>query len=230
VRSVAIVAFVTVLIATAIVVERGWWNRPDGSRYPIWGVDVSHHQGEIDWPRVAGTPIAFAYVKATEGADLSDPRFRENWQRARAAGLRVGAYHFFSFCRPAEAQAAHFIATVPQDQAALPPALDVELGGSCATIPPIDDVRRALHLWLELVARQSGRTPIVYVTREAYDLFLRNGGFDEAIWIRDIWHEPDRRSLPFAIWQFQAHAHVAGIQGPVDLDAFAGDAAAFARW
>ncbi len=48
--------------------------------------------------------LRFAYVKATEGGDWTDPRFEKNWREARRAGLRVGAYHFFSFCRPAAAR------------------------------------------------------------------------------------------------------------------------------
>jgi lysozyme len=223
-----VVALAIVLGAAVIaVIRRGGWVDPNDARYPIRGVDVSHHQGEIDWSRVAQERIAFSYVKATEGADLTDSRFAENWRAARASGLRVGAYHFFSLCRPAREQAARFLATVPRDDHALPPALDVELGGNCASIPPVEDVRRALHAWLDIVARASGARPIVYVTREAYDLFLRDAGFGEPIWIRDLWREPEQ---PFVLWQFRARGRVAGIRGPVDLDTFAGGREAFAHW
>lgn len=227
---IALAGLLALFIVGWLAVELGWWNRPDRSRYPCFGVDVSHHQGDIDWPRVRADSIVFAYVKATEGADFVDPRFVENWRGAHAAHLRVGAYHFFSFCRSPEEQAEHFLATVPQDRSALPAVLDVELGGSCASMPPVEEVRRALHRWLEIVARRSGRRPMVYVTREAYARFVREAGFGEAIWIRDIWREPDRRELPFTLWQFQARARVDGVEGPVDLDAFAGNGATFARW
>src|SRR5689334_22820411 len=63
--------------------SRGWWrmNYPDPERFPVRGIDVSHHQGLIDWPTVAGEPhLAFVYVKATEGGDWTDPRFAENWR------------------------------------------------------------------------------------------------------------------------------------------------------
>jgi len=103
---------------------RGWWrmNHPSPARYPVWGVDVSHHQGEIDWAAVAKVQqIGFAYVKATEGGDWIDPRFTANWQAARRAGLRVGGYHFFTFCRPALEQARHFLDVLPKEPTRCPP-------------------------------------------------------------------------------------------------------------
>jgi lysozyme len=62
----------------------GWYGwlpryRPDLREGESYGVDVSSHQGTIDWDRVAADDIEFAYVKATEGGDLVDARFDRNW-------------------------------------------------------------------------------------------------------------------------------------------------------
>jgi hypothetical protein len=82
---------------------------------PLWsnviGVDVSNHQGEIDWSALAGSNVAFAYIKATEGGDFRDRRFQLNWDGAKRAGLARGAYHFFTQCRSGAEQARNFIAT-----------------------------------------------------------------------------------------------------------------------
>ena len=78
---------------------------PDRGKYPVRGIDVSHHQGPIDWQRVAADDVAFAVIKATEGGDHVDDAFATNLREARAAGLAVGAYHFFTFCRPGGDQA-----------------------------------------------------------------------------------------------------------------------------
>src|SRR6476620_6575337 len=86
---------------------------------PLWygviGIDVSNHQGDIDWSALAGSNVAFAYIKATEGGDFRDKRFQLNWEGAKKAGITRGAYHFFTQCRPGAEQAKNFIATVPRE-------------------------------------------------------------------------------------------------------------------
>jgi lysozyme len=59
----------------------GFWipNEPSRAKYPIRGIDVSHHQGGIDWLAVKASNTRFAYIKATEGASFRDPKFSENW-------------------------------------------------------------------------------------------------------------------------------------------------------
>ncbi len=65
----------------------------EGERY---GIDVSGHQGLIDWRAVAADDIDFAYIKASEGGDFVDDMFARNWREAAAAGVDRGAYHFFT--------------------------------------------------------------------------------------------------------------------------------------
>src|SRR5262245_12494312 len=83
---------------------RTFWFGPDLARFPVHGIDVSHHQGAIDWAQVKASGQTFAFIKATEGADFRDKRFSENWRQARAEGLVTGAYHYFTFCSPGVAQ------------------------------------------------------------------------------------------------------------------------------
>lgn len=64
--------------------------------YPVQGFDVSHHQENINWKNI--TPkFQFVYLKATEGGDYKDPKFQENWLKAREHGFHVGAYHFIVY-------------------------------------------------------------------------------------------------------------------------------------
>jgi lysozyme len=60
----------------------------------VLGIDVSHHNGEVDWFAVARSDVKFAYVKATDGHGFVDPRFGQSWAQMREAGLLRGAYHF----------------------------------------------------------------------------------------------------------------------------------------
>ena len=108
--------------------------------YSVTGVDVSNHQGDIDWPALARNNVAFAYIKATEGGDFRDRRFQFNWEGAKKAGIARGAYHYFTQCRPGIEQAHNFIATVPRGQGALPPVIDAEHMDPCHTGRQISNV------------------------------------------------------------------------------------------
>src|ERR1700749_3727981 len=68
---------------------------PESIAYPVRGIDISHHQGAIDWRRIAEQNIRFAWLKASEGAGWADPTFADHLSNAHAAGLAVGAYHYF---------------------------------------------------------------------------------------------------------------------------------------
>jgi lysozyme len=215
-------SFATAALVAAFAVNAGWWTPyPRAARrYETWGIDVSHHQGAIDWPRVATTPrLRFAYVKATEGGDFVDHAFARNWAEARRAGLRVGAYHFFNLCRPGAEQARHFLAVVPREPDALPPALDLELGGPCRTPPRREDVAREVAAWMAEVERGVEQRPVVYVTRESYDRFVRGQPPPGPLWVRAALGEPALDpGHAWTLWQFWPRGRVAGIAGPVDLD------------
>lgn len=209
--------------------QHGWlrFNYPSPSRYPFAGVDVSHHRGDIDWAAARADGIAFAYIKATEGGDFVDSRFKTNWDRARAAGLAVGAYHFFTFCRDGASQASNFLDTVPRAVDALPPAVDLEFGGNCSKVPGSDEIFKELRAFLDPVRSATGREPVLYITREFFDAYLKNAPAELAsspLWVRDIYRHPrwlGNRS--WAVWQYANKGRVQGISGLVDLDVFQGE-------
>ncbi|PTE07257.1 glycoside hydrolase family 25 protein [Mesorhizobium helmanticense] len=192
---------------------------PDRDRFPVRGIDVSHHQGKIDWQRVAADDVAFAVIKATEGGDHVDDAFATNLSEARAAGLAVGAYHFFTFCRPGADQARNFISIVPRDQPLLPPVVDVEFGGNCPQRPSPEQLQAELSAFLGPVEAAFGKTAIVYVTDEAARIYA------EQIAARPHW----RRSLAlrpshdnWIYWQYHDKGRVDGIVGDVDLNVLQG--------
>ena len=63
-------------------------------------IDVSHHNGAIDWPAVAGAGIALAFIKATQGVGFVDPTFERNRNAAMAAGILAVPYHFLDTSDP----------------------------------------------------------------------------------------------------------------------------------
>jgi lysozyme len=193
---------------------------PDRSRFPIRGIDVSQHQGAIDWQRVAADDVQFAVIKATEGGDHVDKNFAANFAAARQAGLAVGAYHFFTFCRPGAEQAANFLATVPRDQPVLPPVVDIEYGGNCAARPTIDELNKQLMAFLVPVEAAFGRQAVLYLSGGAendYGPQLPK----RALWVRQLaWYPGDDQ---WTYWQYHDRGRVAGIDGDVDLNVLKGD-------
>jgi lysozyme len=232
--SLLILLAVAAVIAAEQAFEHGWvrFNYPSRDRYPVSGVDVSHHQGEIDWAAVHAEGVVFAYVKATEGGDFVDPRFQVSWARARAAGLAVGAYHFFTFCRDGASQARNFLAAVPVAADALPPAVDLEFGGNCDRSPDWRRLSLELASFLALVRAAHGREPLLYMTHELYDAYRRNAGDPfraSPLWVRDVFRSPRwLAGRPWTMWQYASNGRVKGIRGPVDLNVFQGGAAAWA--
>ena len=198
----------------------GWryaiqWG-PSEKTYPVQGIDVSHHQGRIDWSSLPGQGVRFAYIKASEGEQYRDSRFQENWQGASSAGLARGAYHFFSFCRPGAAQAANFIATVPARQPMLPPVVDVEMGGNCATLPSKAALITQLTIFIRMVEAHFGQPVTLYMTRECDEAYGLSAQIPRRLWLRRLVLEPRWSPRPWSIWQASNFRHLRGITGRVD--------------
>ncbi len=211
------------------------WAGPGPWQYPVHGVDVSRYQGDIDWGRVRSSGVAFAFLKATEGGDYVDDHFSANWQAARRAGLWRGAYHYFYFCRPASQQAAWFITHVPRDAAALPAVLDLEWNHrsrTCPFRPDAETVRSEARVFLDTLTRYYGKRPVIYSTMDFFqenELWKIQG---YPFWLRSVAGHPsdtypDQR---WAFWQYTGTGLVAGIDGPTDLNVFAGTPSQLSAW
>lgn len=210
-----------------------WFVTPSEDSFPVRGVDVSHHQGQIDWPTLRDQGISFAYIKATEGVSLTDPRFADNWAGARAAGVRYGAYHFFSPTVPAADQARHFIATVPRDSGALPPVLDVEY----PALPSEAEraaIRAEILTWLDIVEAHYDQRPVIYTTYETYDAYIINAFDAWPLWIRSIFAPPTLLTgRVWTFWQYNPRGRLKGYSGPerfIDLSVFGDCQESFRRF
>jgi len=188
----------------------------------------SHHQGPIDWGPLAPNATRFTYIKATEGGDWTDSKFTLNWEQARAIGLPRGAYHFYTLCRPVDDQIAHIIATVPKEPDTLPIAIDLEFGGNCKGRPSIEQFQADLIKLLKELETHYGHRPILYLTRE-FDEFYMKGAFEnERYWLRSIIRhsiirQPASNWRPWLFWQYHNKGRRDGVTGPVDLNAFNGN-------
>jgi GH25 family lysozyme M1 (1,4-beta-N-acetylmuramidase) len=141
--------------------------------YSVTGIDVSSHQGNVDWAKVAAAGTDFAYVKATEGGTYVNPYLDQQYGGAKAAGLYVGAY---SFARPdgdplTAAAAFWNNSRYAKDGRTLPLMVDIEwpykLNGSyVAPYPCYGKTPAQMVTWLKSfvgdLQRRSGRATMIY--------------------------------------------------------------------
>jgi lysozyme len=191
----------------------------------VRGIDVSHHNGDINWPGIASAGIKFCYVKATEGSGVKDIRFHEYYDASKAARLLSGAYHFFRPGVDAEAQAETFLHVVPELTAGdLPPALDVEIDDGQTAHGILDGVQQ----WLEAVENVLGHRPIIYTSRGFWNAITAASArfSDYMLWVAHYTTASSPR-LPagfsdYVIWQFTEQGRISGVDGNFDLDRFNG--------
>ena len=211
------------------------WTGTRPWRYPIHGIDVSKYQGEINWGEAGQNGVSFAFIKATEGGDHLDENFSQNWAAAGRAGVLRGAYHFYYFCRTAREQANWFIRNVPLDEKALPPVLDMEWNNTsrtCRLHPSPAKVRSEMRVYLTRVTGHYGKRPVIYVTPNFYreNQLWRIKGYD--FWLRTVAGHPMEiyPGRTWTFWQYSSTGQVPGIEGNVDINAFAGTIAGWQDW
>ncbi len=225
---VVITVLMGIFLAVCVAYTQGLWrmNNPSLATYPVRGIDVSHHQGEIDWPTVSKDQVQFVYVKATEGADFKDPAFLENWEGVYRNGMQVGAYHFFTLCKSGAEQAQNFTETIPPMTEApdvfelLPPAIDLEFAGNCLARPAKEDFAKELGIFIAVTQEHFHKTPVLYTTAAFYTRYLKDTDFESSpLWVRDVWGRPTAAQFQTMVfWQYAENGRVRGIKGPVDLN------------
>ncbi len=203
-------------------------------------IDVSHHNGAVDWPAVAGAGIALAFIKATQGVGFVDPAFERNRKAAVNAGILVVPYHFLDTSDP-DRQAEHFLSMTDLGTAQ-PAMLDWE---TAATLAAVVAIGRA-------VAEIIGRDPVAYYgfaqLREAspdltrwplmlpeYPRDMRPGHYLSLV------QRPPRLpsgrpsawsggARPYDFHQYTPAGRVAGIATPVDRSVWVGTLADLKAW
>ncbi len=197
---------------------------PEG--YEIHGIDISHHQGKINWQElkdkgfIDGYPIRFVMIKATEGASRIDANFRSNFHNAREYGFTRGAYHFYSVHSPAKAQAEFFIRHVKLENGDLPPVLDVEHKPSNQTD---EEFKESIQLWLNMVEFHYGVKPIIYTYYKFKTRYLDDDIFDQyPYWIAHYYVDEVEYKGAWKFWQHTDAGRLPGIKGDVDFNIYNG--------
>lgn len=192
------------------------------------GVDVSYHQGTIDWRRVKAAGYEFAFLRVgyrgygQEGTINVDSEFATNLQNAQAAGLDVGVYFFSQAVNETEAlEEAEFVKQ--------------QLSGVNLQLPVVYDpelIRGAVSRTDDVTGEQFTKNTIAFC--EA----MRQAGYEPMIYSNMIWegllfdmsrltgypfwyadYEPvPQTPYDFSFWQYSEKGKVDGINGIVDLN------------
>lgn len=196
---------------------------PDG--YEIRGIDISHHQGKINWDRlhnamINGSPVRFVIIKATEGDKYVDENFEQNFTLAKDNGFIRGAYHYLSLSTPARSQAYFFISKVNLEPGDLPPVLDVEHKPKDMSV---EDFQLEVLTWLHIVENKYQVKPIIYTYYKFKDTYLSDERFDGyPYWIAHYYVDKMEYRGDWKFWQHTDAAKLPGINGYVDLDIYNG--------
>lgn len=186
----------------------------------VKGIDVSHHNGAINWSQVKSAGVQFVYIKATEGRTYTDPTFLTNVKGVKAAGLKVGAYHFANPANRASDDAANFINALKKIDYDLMPVLDLESA-------PTGMTAAQLVAWakdfLSRVEAATGKRAMIYT-----GVWFANkyAGFNSALADRPLWVSYYKTTLPssfagwtkWTAWQYTDSGKIVGISGNVDLN------------
>lgn len=223
-----IIVMIFILLASLLIFfsfQNGWlrFNYPNHKKYPVKGIDISHHQEKINWDELKKENIKFVIIKATEGVDFIDPKFQENWENSRKNNYNTGAYHFYRICKSGKEQANNYIKTVPYLKDSLPPIVDLEYGGNCTTEKTKEIIIMEINEFLVLIQNHYKKKPIIYATKSFYKDFIENNFLDYDIWIRDIFLEPKlEKNREWLLWQYANRGHLKGVDGFIDLNVFNG--------
>ena len=210
------------------------WEGRKPTSYPVHGIDISRWQGAIDWRQAKKSGVSFAFIKATEGGDLLDPKFDLHRRGAEKAGVPWGAYHYFYFCRPAEEQARWFIRNVPKG-ADLPHVLDMEWtpnSRTCTRRPGKREVWQEARTFMNMLEAHYGRRPILYTTVDFWaDTDIGQLARTE-FWVRSVAGHPGKvyPRAYWSFWQYTGTGLVPGIEGQVDINVFRGSPESWAQW
>jgi GH25 family lysozyme M1 (1,4-beta-N-acetylmuramidase) len=199
----------------------------------VRGVDVHQDKGNPDWNRAFAAGVRFVWLKVSEGAgghpnEKILPWYRHNAPAAKAAGVRLGGYHFLTTGIPASSpkeEAEFFLSRLSLARGDLLPACDFEQE------PP--DATQALA-FLRLVKERIGIKPILYVGSNFLDRALSGSTQAERqalksfpLWFADYGPKNDgsdhgirhdTHGFKVVVHQFTSKGKIAGVNSPTDLD------------
>lgn len=223
-----IAGVILVLILSASVYVYRLYFSPKGIElnkleYPITGIDISNHNGEIDFKKLINNfpdTLDFIYMKASEGLSHVDKAFETNYTNAKKYNIPLGFYHFFRFDAKGKEQATHFISVIKDKKNELPIVLDIEEWGNFSDNKTDDVVKEISHFIYEIYYKLK-KPVMLYSNKDGYDKYVKGKFNNNDIWICTFRKQPD--FVPkWIFWQHSHKGKVKGAEGWIDINTFNG--------
>ncbi len=192
------------------------------------GIDVSHHQSNIDWKCVKEEGFDFAFLRIAyrgygkEGSLNPDKKFEQNYKNAKSNGISVGVYFFAQAINETEAEeeAEYVLSILNGRELELPVVYDPEsiLDDEARTdnVSP-EQFTKNTRVFCDII-REAGYKPMIYSNMlwEAFQLDLSKLP-DIPVWYAD-YEEIPQTPYSFEFWQYSNEGHVKGVSGVTDLN------------
>lgn len=188
------------------------------------GIDVSAHQGRINWAQVRASGVEFAMIRCgfrgqTAGSIYEDAYFRTNVAGATANGIKVGIYFYSTAVNEQEAleEAAWVVKQISTYRITYPVVYDFEDFGRyrCANVGGAQATSNALT-FLNFV-KANGYEPMLYANKNDITTRFSRGSFSCKFWLAHYTTQTDY-SGSFNMWQYTSKGSVPGISGNVDMN------------
>ena len=204
----------------SIILSTFWFVAEAVNAQQIVGIDVSHHQGTINWKKVKRSQpdLEFVYVKCTEGKTYVDPKYKENAEGATAVGYMVGAYHYFRMTSSAHEQFDNFKAQMDALHIDLIPMVDIERSDGKTR----EELQDSLQVLLNLLEKAYGKKPMLYGTNRSYNELCAPEFNHYPLYIGRYGKKKPVVKGPshYTIWQYSEGGHIEGIPNAVDYCRF----------
>lgn len=209
-RKILLVVILLLLVVVISIAGRWCYRRyfsaaiePSRIEYPERGLDLSSHNGKINFKAVKEAGYSFVILKASEGTSFIDKSFRDNIILAREAGLKVGVYHFFRFDCDGRLQANHFLNTIRGYEFDFPLVLDIEESGNPSGHDR-EDIIKSIQEALEHIQLHDYNV-MIYTNKSGYRKLIESNFPDYQLWICSFSDPPG-----FPINGIYGNTHTAG--------------------
>ena len=213
-----LLACIAALVFAALVPARA--IPPSGGRQ-YRGIDISEFQGEIDFEEVRRSGIEAVYIRAGAG-EYTDEYFAENYERARAAGLKIGFYHYVTARSVEEGrrQARFFASLAAGREPDMRLAMDFEYFGSLS----VSQINAISEAYLDELTALTRREAVIYSDiSNARNIFSRALAEKYPLWAAQYGADEPSANGKWREWvgfQYTDEGRVGGIYGNVDRNIF----------